>query len=130
MGIFVYGHLGLLGCNIAIMSETKYVFDLITDKAVSHLNNSDGIYVDDWFHTDGVQYDILNGVKIIGEDGYVNFDGDINYIGNEHKDIIRTLNLFAKDYGCSWEGEFYLFDGYVESVFRAPSFEMEDFVDE
>ncbi len=46
------------------MSETKYVFDLITDKAVSHLNNSDGIYVDDWFHTDGVQYDILNGVKI------------------------------------------------------------------
>jgi hypothetical protein len=31
------------------MSETKYVFDLITDKAVSHLNNSDGIYVDDGF---------------------------------------------------------------------------------
>jgi len=112
------------------MSETKYVFDLITDKAVSHLNNNDGIYVDDWFHTDGVRYDILNGVKIIGEDGYVNFDGDINYIGNEHKDIIRALNLFAEDYGCSWEGEFYLFDGYVESVFRAPSFEMEDFVDQ
>ena len=83
-----------MDCNIALMSETKYVFDLITDKAVSHLNNSDGIYVDDWFHTDGVQYDILNGVKIIGEDGYVNFDG------------------------------------YIESLFRVPSFEMEDFVDE
>ena len=65
------------------MSETKYVFDLITDKAVSHLNNNDGIYVDDWFHTDGVRYDILNGVKELTANSLIESASEFYSISNK-----------------------------------------------
>ena len=115
------------------MSETKYVFCLQTNSSVGGIPMGDEgeiMEVSEWFDNDGKEYEILGDVWDYDDDDILRFDGEEGCRGNEYLDIIRVLKQFAKDFNTEWIGEFYLFDDYDKHVFRAPSFEMEDFVDE